>query len=199
LTVTPLLVTLFVDSAVARSDSSGQIENLPFDVPEVYLDYLDRLNPVDPTTPNRVERQVMHKALFILAETSLAGDLVPTDFRRDAAEQRLGEAGVEQARALTDRLVASGVIRERMVAGLSILRFQFDPVAEYFAAIARCHELGSDKTAWLAIIAQLTAMQTYPDVIRGYLNALTVCYESYKLPLKLARVEFPWADAKRVS
>ena len=197
LTVTPLLVTLFVDTAVARAGASGQIEDLPVDVPEVYLDYLNRLNPVDAATPSRIEREVMHKAAFILAQTSLGADLVPTDFRRDDAEQRLGEAGLEQARALTDRLIANGVVQERVVAGLSMLRFQYDPVAEYLAAIATCRALSNDKAAWLAMIAQLTTMQTYPDVIRGYLNALSACYASYKLPLKLAAVEFPWPDSER--
>jgi photosystem II stability/assembly factor-like uncharacterized protein len=197
LTVTPLLVTLFVDTAVARAGPTGQIENLPVDVPEVYLDYLDRLNPVDPATPNWVDRETMHEAAFILAETSLGADLVPTDFRREQAERRLGESRLDSAHSLTDRLIANGVVQERLVAGLSMLRFQFDPVAEYLAAIAKCRTLGHDKAPWLTMIAELTTMQSYPDVIRGYLSALSVCYESYKLPLKLAVLEFPWTASKR--
>jgi hypothetical protein len=145
-------------------------------------------------TSNRIDREIIHKVTFVLAQKSLGADLIPTDFRRDEAERCLGESGFEQPRALTDRLVANGVVQERVVAGLSLLRFQFDPVAEHLVAISKCHALGSDRAAWLAMIDQLTNIRTYPDIIRGYLNALSVCYTSYKQPLKLADVQFPWPD-----
>jgi hypothetical protein len=194
-TVTPLLVTLFVDTAIARLGPDGQHQALPVDVPEVYLDYLDRLNPADESSPsNRVGREAMLKAAFVLAQTSLGADLVPTDFRREFAEQQLVSEGIAQGSVLVDRLIANGVLDETEIAGLSILRFQFDPVAEYLGAISQCRSLGTDGARWIAMITQLIDMKSYPDGIRGYLNALVVCYKSYKFPLKLPDVHFPWLE-----
>jgi photosystem II stability/assembly factor-like uncharacterized protein len=195
LTVTPLLVTLFVDTAVARAAMLRQIEELPVDVPEVYLDYLDRLNPSDVTTPNRIERETMQKAAFVLARTSLGKDYVPADFRREGAEKDLGQAKLAPAGSLIDRLISNGVVQERAVAGIRILRFQLDPVAEYLDAIATCRELGGASAAWEKTISELTALKAYPDGIRGFLTAITVCYASYKAPLKLASIIFPWEHA----
>ena len=191
LAVTPLLVTLFVDAAVARVALSA-VEELPIDVPEIYLDYLERLNPTDAATPNRVEHEVLHKAALVLAKASLGDELVPTDFRRDDAEMLLCNAGLTSARALIDRLVSNGVVQERVVAGLGILRFQLDPVAEYLAAIAACRDLSSNRAAWQEFIVKLVAMPTYPEVIRGFLTALSVCYVSYKVPLRLPELDLPW-------
>jgi hypothetical protein len=195
LTVTPLLVTLFVEAALARAGGPGALATLPGNVPEVFLDYLQRLNPTDPATPNRVEHALLRRAAFVLAQASLGDSFVPTDFQREEAERRLEAAGLASPGSLVDRLVANGVVEEKEVAGTSILRFQLDPVAEYLAAIAACHELGGDAAAWHEAIATLTAASGYPDDIRGFLTALSVCHASYREPLRLAAVEFPWERA----
>jgi photosystem II stability/assembly factor-like uncharacterized protein len=195
LTVTPLLVTLFVDAAVDRSVDGGGLDRLPADIPEIYLLYLERLNPTDPATPNRITHDLMRRAAMLLARASLGDDLVPTDFLRQDAEQRLSTAGMKEAAALVDRLVANAVVLEQPVAGLSRLRFQLDPVAEYLAAMATCHELGDDRSAWSTMVARLTVLPGYPEAVRGYLAALAACYMTYRTPLKLADIELPWAIA----
>jgi hypothetical protein len=154
-------------------------------------------HPSKPHKPRRFTPQcekcgLVQRVAFILAQASLGEELVPTDFRRDDVERRFVEARLETAEASVDALITSGLLHQRTVAGLSILRFQFDPVAEYFAAIATCRLLGDDRSAWLAHIAHLTNMATYADGIRGYLNAISVCYASYMIPLRLAAVEIPW-------
>jgi hypothetical protein len=199
LAVTPLLVTLFVDAAVGRTTLLLQTDEMPIDVPEVYLDYLERLNPTDPTRLDLFDHKITLAAAIILARASLGEDLVPTDFRRDDAEKRLLGVGLASAPAIVDRLISNNVIQEQSVAGLSLLRFHLDPVAEYLVAIATCRELGEDQTAWQKTIANIVATPKYPDATHGFLTALSVCYASYQRPLKLARVEFPWAEMMRIS
>jgi hypothetical protein len=196
LAVTPLLITLFVDAAVARAARSPNIEEeLPINVPEVYLNYLERLNPTDLAAPNRVDHEEMQESAFVLAQASLGSELVPTDFRRDDVVEKLEKAGLASGELLIDRLTANGVIQERAVANLRILRFQLDPVAEYLTAIANCRELGTNKTAWRKKIAQIAAVPGYPEDVRGFLTALTVCYTSYENELKLPSVQFPWKNS----
>jgi hypothetical protein len=192
LNVTPLLVTLFIDSAVNRPSSISGDETLPLNVPEVYLDYLERLNPNDPGTPNRVENSTLQQAAFIVAQTSLGSDFVPTDFLREECERRLRDEGFETPNLIVDRLISNGLIQERRVAGLSLLRFQFDPVSEYLTAIYFCRTIGSNEEKWTNLVGQLTSIRGYPEEIRGLLKALSVCYASYQLPLRLPRIQFPW-------
>jgi photosystem II stability/assembly factor-like uncharacterized protein len=196
LAVTPLLIILFVDAAVARAAHSSNIEGeLPINVPEVYLSYLERLNPTDVAAPNRVDHEEMQEAAFVLAQASLGSELVPTDFRRDDAVEKLERAGLVSGERFIDRLISNGIIQERIVANLRILRFQLDPVAEYLTAIANCRELGTNKASWRKKIAQITAMPGYPEDVRGFLTALTVCYTSYEDALKLPSIQFPWKNS----
>ena len=78
LSVTPLLVTLFVESALARSREHQSLEALPASVPEVYLDYLRRLNPDQAATPDAVDDATIIRAARVLARTSLGRSFVPS-------------------------------------------------------------------------------------------------------------------------
>lgn len=189
--VTPLLTTLFVESVGARKPTSN-LNELPINVPEVYMDYLRRLNPTEPETPSRVEHGHLQEGSMIVAQASLAGNFIPTDFARKEALARLEAVGFTSAATLIERLILNGVLRERSVAALSILRFQLDPVAEYLAAIRFCHELGSKQDAWKAFIEDLVSIPTYPEGIRGFLTALSVTYDTYREMLKLPPLNMPW-------
>ncbi|MBZ9744301.1 hypothetical protein LB516_03460 [Mesorhizobium sp. CO1-1-7] len=196
LKVTPLLITLFVDAAVARVADSGNIESLPVNVPEVYLDYLDRLNPVA-TMPARADRDVLDQAAFILAKCSLETKFVPGDFLREAALVALTSADLPHS--CIDTLIVNGVILAHEAASVGFLRFQLDPIAEYLAAIAVCRDCGSSAALWGKLFDTLGGVKGYPGSIQGYLTAISICYASYLEPLKLAAVEIPWETAARLN
>jgi hypothetical protein len=144
LNVTPLLVTLFVEGALARSRENRSLDQLPTSVPEVYLDYLRRLNPYQATTPDAVDDTTIVRAARVLARTSLGHSFVPSDVRRESAEAALREAAFDvEPRLLVDRLIANGVVEQREIGGAQVLRFALDPVAEHLAAVEAVHELGS--------------------------------------------------------
>ncbi len=193
LNVTPLLVTLFVDSALARSRAHRSLEELPTSVPEVYLDYLRRLNPKQGGIPHAIDDQTILDAARIMARTRLAENFVPGDVRRDAVEAALAEKGLGfEPRQLIDRLIGNGVVEQFEMGAIALLRFALDPVAEYLAAIEAVHELGRDPRAWHDAFAVLQEVDGYPEAISGFLNALGDCYATYRKPFHLPDLELPW-------
>jgi hypothetical protein len=79
-------VTLFVESALARSREHQSLDALPASVPEVYLDYLRRLNPNQSVTPDAVDETTIVRAARVLARFSLGRAFIPSDVRREAAK-----------------------------------------------------------------------------------------------------------------
>ncbi|MEP1661039.1 MAG: YCF48-related protein [Anderseniella sp.] len=192
ISVTPLLVTLFVDGATKRAADTSGLGDLPVNVPDVYIDYLDRLDPVALEDVASNPHHEMRNAAIKLATVSLGGDFAPTDFARDRAEADLAAVGIVPE--LITRLISNGVVEENDIAGERMLRFQLDPIAEYLAAIDICRTLRGDVLAWQTHIDQLTSKDTYPEGQRGYLGALAVTYMSYKNALDLAEISFPWQN-----
>jgi photosystem II stability/assembly factor-like uncharacterized protein len=189
--LTPLLITLYVEAATIGL-ASGSLDDLPLDVPEIYLHYVERLNPVAATAPQSFDLATVLQATQAAARTSLGDDYVPTDFKRSELEKSLEKAGLTSVQEVVNRLIANNLVVERSVAGLAILRFQLDPVAECLAAIDVIHTLGRDPVAWEEFVSTMKGKAGYPDAMRGFLQALEVSWRKYREPLHLPDVR--WGD-----
>ena len=129
--VTPLLVTLFVKSAVRRTAAGQSLDGMPHAVPEIFVDYLRRVNAGRPGEAALPRTASSPRAAQCLAAVSLGSNYVPGDFMPADALAALKEAGFsESAPVLLDRLVAGGVIERRLPGGVPVLRFGLDPAAE---------------------------------------------------------------------
>jgi adenylate kinase family enzyme len=193
ITVTPLLVTLFVDSALSLLRGGVAIEELPPSIPDVFIDYLQRLNPKVPDTPNLIDDKCMLLASRALGRLSLRKGFVPSDFRRDLAEtslkaMELGYAGDK----IIDRLIANGVLNERKIGGLLLLRYALDPVAEYLAAIDISLQCGDDDKTWSRVTKEISATDGFPERIYGFLAALSECYIAFRKALNFPIFALPW-------
>jgi photosystem II stability/assembly factor-like uncharacterized protein len=188
--ITPLLITLYIDAIKASKDD--QDRDIPRSVPEIFLKYIERLNPSNSETPNRVEHQVVKEACYKLALLSLGAELVAKPFERNKSEALLAEDGILSPSAVIDRICDNGILLQRSFAGVRMLEFALDPVAEYLFAIAKCRTLGESKRAWESFIRQITTTEGYPGRLDGILTAVLVCYSAYKAPLHLADIHFPW-------
>jgi hypothetical protein len=86
------------------------LEGMPQEVPEVFVDYLRRLN-ASPHPDAPVSDDAFIRAAQTVATVSLGKNLVPQDFTPEEATEALKrDAAAGQARVLLDRLIASGVI-----------------------------------------------------------------------------------------
>jgi hypothetical protein len=85
--VTPLLVTLFVESALRRAADRLSFDQMPEAVPEVFVDYLRRLNSSGAKSDGAVLDDLFIRAAQVVASVSLGKNLIPQDFSpQDASE-----------------------------------------------------------------------------------------------------------------
>jgi hypothetical protein len=126
---------------------------------------------------------------------------MPGDFRRDEAWKAFIRQGQSAQRtdSLVDRLRANGILEQREVAGISFLRFSLDPAAEYLAALAWMHQVGSDTEQWARLLADLERLPTYPMECDGFLKALSTCYSTYRDALRLPKIRLPWENGGGLS
>jgi photosystem II stability/assembly factor-like uncharacterized protein len=200
--VTPLLVTLFVESALRRAADGLSFDEMPEAVPEVFVDYLRRLNSGGARPDGPLSDDLFIRAAQTIASVSLGTNLIPQDFSpQDATEALKQDAGNDQQAAfLLSRLVASGVVERRSPGGQVVLRFSLDPVAEYLAAIRRLFSMkAASGEEWRAYLSSLEKTIGYPKGPEGYLIALTTCYKAYKKDYSLPEVLFPWEEAAAMS
>lgn len=195
LTVTPLLIRIFVDNAIALRRLNLPIEDLPISVSETFLEYLRRVNPQDPKTPNRVSNDLMIRGARVLGACSLSQDYVPRDFYRDDAERDLEENGCQSAGTdVVGRLVDNGILDERDRGGTSLLRFRLDTLAEYLMALACIDRMRDDQGAWTRWHDELQSIEGYPESIRGFLVAMEDCIETYRHDFRIP--ELPVASKR---
>ena len=194
--VTPLLVTLFIQSAISRAAEGRSLDEMPDAVPEVFVDYLRRLNSGGAQTTTAVPDDFFIEVAQVLASVSLGPNLLPQDFLEQDALDALVKGGTaEQAQTLVDRLVSSGLIERRLRAGHRILRFSLDPAAEYLAAVREVFALkGAGQDGWQSYFTELMRREGYPDGFAGYLMALATCHRAYRQDFRLPEIRFPWED-----
>jgi hypothetical protein len=188
--VTPLLVTMFVDSAIGLAQAGLSLDKLPQNVPEIFNDYIKRVcaGPGNPAVDEYL------RAARVMAQASLGVRLVPSDFSPDDAVSALGKAGLgDRATGLLDRMISGGVIERRTFGGIALLRFALDPVAEFLTAIhfvAELRQLGSAELE--GRVNALKGTDGYPTACDGYLKAFATCYRAYRKAFRLPDRTFPW-------
>ncbi|MES1244738.1 MAG: hypothetical protein ABUT39_24235 [Acidobacteriota bacterium] len=179
--VTPLLIKLFVDQAIALRRAGEPLDRLPTTIAETMLESLRRTNPSKPQMPNHVDDATLILAARVLGRCSLEHDFIPRDFDRDRAEAELAREGVHYEKAdLVARLIDNGVLQERAPGGTRFLRFTLDPLAEYLAAISWLATLRDDEEGWKAWLSRLRGTEGYPEKMRGFLVAFQDCLQTYR-------------------
>ena len=142
----PLPVVLFVSDAVALVKQGRSLEELPKSLPDVYANYLRRINPKVPGMANGMGDEDMLTAAKALARLAVGSDYIPKEFTRSDGLKCLQTdapdlpAGVDPLR----RLVDNGVLLSREIGATTSLRFALDPVAEFLAAEAHFDKCEGD-------------------------------------------------------
>ena len=196
--MTPLLVTLFVASALSRAQAGLGLDSLPQDVPEIFIDYLRRVHSAPVTDVHGTAEGEFIRAARVVARASLGARMIPSDFSLDDAMAALGAAGLsDRATMLLKALTTGGVIELTKPGGIAILRFGLDPVAEYLTAIQAVSELRQLGRAEIRLyINKLQEIEVYPNTCDGYLRAFATCYRAYSAEFRLPDATFPWEDSR---
>jgi hypothetical protein len=184
--VTPLLVTLFIESALSRIRAGTDLASMPDQIPEVFLDYLRRLNPTTGDPATVVPNEQLIPATCCLAIVSLGNNFIPGDFQQEDGLRTIATGAIcTPIGKVIERLIANGVLERREFAGIPLLRFSLDPAAEYLAAIGQIKRLQSNRDDWERFVVRLQSVRGYPTECHGFLIALSTCYRAYQVPLKL--------------
>lgn len=149
LAVRPILVRLVMDNLIAdfkanQGSTTSLLDRIPGSIPQVYFDYLAKVNPQSPTTENYLSNQDMYKVAVIMGRLSLGGSFVPHDFSAEEAQQAIRKEvpHLDPAGAI-DRMKKNGIITEKNVLDEYSLRFNLDPLAEFTGAKHYADECGS--------------------------------------------------------
>jgi hypothetical protein len=170
---------------------------MPEAIPEVFIDYLRRLNTGAEKTGALPDDKFIGAAQE-LAPVSLGMDLIPKDFLPDAAIAALANGSVDgDSRALLERLIQSGVIEKRAPGGYILLRFSLDPAAEHLAAIRQLFKMkGRSLKEWQVYLSGIEQTKGYPTGPEGFLVALATCYRTFKVDFSLPDLPFPWEEKR---
>jgi hypothetical protein len=166
--VTALLARLFADQLVAHRE--GATEDLPDNVPELMLCYLNELNR-NATQSEHDDRTVQQDAGCIAWEC-LRSDFRPGPAPRAAVLSAL--AGSNPAARLEDlehrlRLIQTvGPARDR-------IRIVLDPLAEYLAALHAVRLFDRSEARWREFLSQAGSVRGGVEAIQGFLLAVRDC------------------------
>jgi hypothetical protein len=164
----PLPVRLFVEEAVQLLQTGSNLDDLPSSLPDIYLRHLRHVNPQDPTVQDFLDNDKMLKVAKILGKTAVGKDYIPKEFsKNDAiADLKAASEAVSDSSGPIVRLTKNGVLLEKSGGLETRLRFAFDPVAEFLAAVAYAEECGDNAGQWTWIFSQSTQAPEFQRALK---------------------------------
>jgi HEAT repeat protein len=163
---TVLLAKLYAEQMIASKGRKE--ENLPQNIPDLMLLYLNELNRKEGGLADRA----VHSAAKTIAWECLRQNFRPTPASIDAVLLALGEDNAEQRiKYLEQKLRLVQVIG----LGRDWVRFALDPLAEYLAGLYVVEHYGDNEQLWGKFLAQADDTRGAPDTVRGFLLAVRDC------------------------
>jgi photosystem II stability/assembly factor-like uncharacterized protein len=188
LPITPIIVRLAIDKAIELGSNEivndinidpkliGILENLPTTIPEVYFDYLKRVNPQGLSVPNYLPQDQMLRVTEILGELSIGNNFIPRDFTMASARDRLKCPPGNHPDPIL-RLIENGILVKREYGSDIFLRFSLDPIAEYMAAMALAKRFGNNQNELVLLDQKIDELG---EKALGFKQAFLLVREVYK-------------------
>jgi hypothetical protein len=146
--VTPLLVSRFVENAVQRLEAGTSIDGLPETVLDTFLEYLWGVDVRSKDNTDPIVRGEAIRESRAIARAELGENYVPSFFAIDEAKRALTSACVPNPDQVIGWMLAAGLLEQQIAMGTPLIRFAFDPVAEYLAALDVIERNGATQEAW---------------------------------------------------
>jgi HEAT repeat protein len=166
---TVLLAKLYAEQMIAVKEGQAG-ENLPESVPDLMLEYLNRIN----REASGMDDRSIHTAAKIIAWECLRHTFRPVPAKFDAVLSALGEDAEAQLERLGQKLrivETIGVARDR-------IRFTLDPLAEYLAGLYLVEQNRDNEGSWRQFLAQADAVPGAPETTKGFLLAIRDCCQA---------------------
>lgn len=168
--ITVLLAKLFADQMIASKDGSTD-DDLPKNIPDLMLNYLNTINRETSTTG--LDDESVHLAAEIVAWQCLKDAFYPMPAgRADAVavfeKEGLGSNAIKYMDEKLKIIQIIGAARDR-------IRFILDPLAEYLAGLYIINRCGNREEDWMTFLDQFEKHESYPTKSKGFLLALYDC------------------------
>ncbi|WP_051470159.1 SUMF1/EgtB/PvdO family nonheme iron enzyme [Fischerella sp. PCC 9605] len=174
--ITILLVKLYADQMIAAKEGEFT-EDLPDNVPDLMLQYLDELNK---STQGELDNQKVHEIAEVVAwkciepsfklESAGCTEVLKALESLESVAETAKENAQKHLKYLERRLSLVRVKNQT-------LRFSLDPLAEYLAGLYLVQNYRDDQAAWNNLIEAANDKPGFPEEIKGFLLALRDCCE----------------------
>jgi HEAT repeat protein len=141
-------------------------DDLPANIPDMVLRYLNQINPHD-----LHDNQTVHRVAKRTAWLCLKEDYRPSEARLADVREVLGEEDRRVVSYLEERMRILQTVKPQE----DRVRFTLDPVAEYLAALYKTGQLGGDARAWRRFLSNVDDAQGEPEATRGFVRAMHDC------------------------
>ncbi|NJR18428.1 MAG: NACHT domain-containing protein [Calothrix sp. CSU_2_0] len=172
--ITALLAKLYAEQLMAAKVEEVRETNLnlPDNIPNLMLSYLNELNR-SVTGDDKPSDRNIHQDAKAIAWECLQQYLRPAPIKRQAALIALGGENAEtRLNYLEQRLH----LIQTIGAGQDQIRFALDPLAEYLAALHIIEKFGTNENNWQMFIQKTKQISGGADSVQGFLLALQDCY-----------------------
>lgn len=177
--IIPILIEIVLNrvvEAIKEKNFTQVLNELPSSIPEVYSDYLLRVNPA--TGQNIYNDEEVLLGSEVIAEASLGFDFVPKDISFSIVSESLKQIDFSSDGDLSQRLIDNGILLKRRYANDNFIRFNLDPLAEYLAAIRKAKNCAQNEDKWRELykkVLEKKAINFY-EVLR---IVHITCYQKY--------------------
>ena len=179
--ITVLLARMYADQLISDLEGTA-VDNLPENIPELMLSYLNRLNRTVEKL-NQCKELSVQKDAQIVAWECLKQTYQPTRAMHEDVVTALAAAfketeDIEARKQDAETRLQYLEQRLRLIQTVEPgdkIRFVLDPLAEYLAAICLVEYCRDSKEKWNEFLTSVDAVQGSLDAIQGFLLAVRDC------------------------
>jgi HEAT repeat protein len=170
--ITPLLAFLFAQHLVALQEDRKPTSDLPRNVPDLMLAYVNTLNR--DRNQAGFENLEVHKAVKLTAWECLEDTFKPGQAGEKASiRAALRRAGASES--LLEYLEDKLKLVKTLVPAETHIQFLIDPLTEYFAALHVVETRAADWQRWREFMTEAQEKAGAPEAIRGFIAAVRDC------------------------
>ncbi|MCZ8067594.1 MAG: HEAT repeat domain-containing protein [Microcystis sp.] len=180
--ITVLLAKLYADQLIAaKRNLIGDIkpEDVPDNIPDLMLRYLNLLNEKVPEAQNKLKNPTVHRDVQVLAWECLKTNYQPKTTKREDAITAIGN---NEGEIHLDYLEKRLHLIRTISPAEDKIRFTLDPLVEYLAALYLCSLYRNDENQWSELLNHMDNI----SISQGFLIALRDCCsakgEEYNIP-----------------
>jgi HEAT repeat protein len=177
--ITVLLAKLYADQLVAAKERL-EAEDLPDNIPDLMLCYLNRLND-SVEEENKPDNLTVHADVKAIAWECLKREYKPQAANYEDVLRAIASPNMDDDDKKDKAKVRLKYLEKRLCLirtkepGDKVL-FDLDPLAEYLAGLYLVDCYGKDEQKWREFLAEADSKPGAPEAIKGFLLAVRDCY-----------------------